>query len=521
MSRSANSTSTLKKDRTLGGEVWELPVRQKILFIIKNLYTMERLGVMYISAHARRQGWETELLVADDLEYDEILYKIRGFEPDILGFSAMSPEYPAMECLAQRLRSDTNCFIVFGGPHATFFQEIVEKPFIHAVAFGEGDRSFPQFLERFSRGEEFTDIVGMHFHLDGEVIRNGPAPLREELDELPFPDRDLMPKGNPLMAENQSHIFLASRGCPNACTYCFNHKYNSMFRSCGKLFRRRSVSNLIAEIKKTKLKYGTEFAYIDDDIFTLCDVEWLSEFALRFPSEVGIPFMCNVHVKTVNEEKVRLLKQAGCEVICFGIETGDQEVARRLLKRNITNREIIDLSELLHKYEIRFMTQNLMALPLEHPLEYDLKTLDLNIRCRPHLALSHLFFPLPGTELEAYATENGFFSPDSAKMPERTNSYSALTFPQPSEKLAVQRLQKLFGLTVALPSIRPALPLLTRLPLGPLYSLIYVVWYGYTMRFRLEGTSKSGKEVLFFVKSLLRTFGSFLRRPSSRKSSVF
>jgi hypothetical protein len=293
-----------------------------------------------------------------------------------------------------------------------------------------------------------------------------------------------------------------------------------MFRSCGKLLRRRSVGNLIAEIKKTKLQYGTEFAYIDDDIFTLCDTEWLSEFSLRFPREVGIPFMCNVHVKTANERKVCLLKQAGCEVICFGIETGDEEIARRLLKRNIKNREIVALSELLHKYEIRFMTQNLMALPLEHPLEYDLKTLDLNIRCRPHLALAHLFFPLPGTELEAYASRNGFFRHGSVKMPERTNSYSALTFPEPAEKLAVERLQKLFGLTVAFPFIRPTVPLLIRVPLGPVYSLVYLVWYGLTMRFRLEGTKKSSKEVLFFVKSLFRAFGSFLRWPRSRKSSV-
>ncbi len=485
-------------------------IRRRILFIVKNLYTMERLGVMYLSSLALRLGWQTDLVVVDDLAYEQILSRIREDPPDILGFSVMTPEYSAVRDLASRLRRDTDCFLLFGGPHPTFSQDMIQESFVDAILFGEGEISFPEFLERFAGLEDYTRTAGMHFRRKGDVILNGPAPLLEDLDRIPFPDRELMSKGTSLHKAYRSHIFFASRGCPYRCSYCFNHKYNSMFGSQGRIIRRRSVENLIEEIRMTKERYGTEFAYIDDDIFTLGNRRWLEDFAERFPREAGIPFYCNVHAKTMNEEKVRLLAQAGCRVVCFGIETGDEAVSHDLLRREISTRDILELSRMLHNHGIRFITQNMLALPVRSPLEVDLRTLELNLRCRPDLALSQLFFPLPGTDLTAHAVQAGYLPAGSPDLPDRTNTYTALSFHDPSEKLRVQRLQKLFGLVVALPLLSRLLPLLTRLPLDRLYALIYAVWVGYTMRFKMEGTRKSPREVLFFLSSLCRS--SLLRR---------
>jgi hypothetical protein len=149
----------------------------------------------------------------------------------------------------------------------------------------------------------------------------------------------------------------------------------------------------------------------------------------------------------------------------------------------------------------------------------DLKTLDLNLRCRPNFAVAQLFFPLPGTELAAYAAANGFLPGSAPDLPERTNSYSALSFPDRREKIRVQRLHKLFGLTTSFRFLRPLVPLLVRLPLGPVYSFFYVAWYGWSTRFRLEGTKKSGAELRFFLKSLLRNIVAFVRRPPRRERS--
>ena len=490
----------------------------RILFIVKSLYTMERLGVMQLSALAREQGWETDLAVCETMAPADLSRRVAAWQPRILAFSAMSPEYPYLENLARRLKEEFGLFTVIGGPHATFFQDIIEQPCFDAVAFGEADESFPRFLASFRDGTEYTQTPGLHFRRNETIFRNPPAPLPEILDALPFPDRELLARAHPLLKESRSHIFMAGRGCPNACTYCFNHQFNRMFRGCGQIFRRRSVDHLLAEMAAVRDLHGMRFAYIDDDIFTFCDPAWLKEFARLYPSRVGVPFMINVHANYVDEAQVRLLREAGCEVICFGIECGDQEVSGHLLKRRIPNEKLLALSETLHRHGIRFMTQNILALPVPHPLAVDLRTLDLNIRCRPHYAVAHLFYPLPGTELAGHAEQHGFIPVTPGGLPERTNSYSALQFPDTREKIRVQRLHKLFGLVVSFPWLRPLLPLLLRLPLGAVYALLFVMWYGFSMRFRLEKTGKTRGELMYFLKSLFQSFASFLRRPRQNRS---
>ena len=474
---------------------------KRILFIVKNLYTMERLGVMYMSSLAMARGWETSLVISDEEDEEAICQKVKDWDPEILGFSSMSPEYASLSQLGRRLRKVSKAFILFGGPHPTFFQNIIEEDFIDAVAFGEGDISFPLFLDKYPG--DFTRTPGMHLRTARGVIRNPAAPFIQDLDSVPFPDRELLLRAKPALRHSRTHLFMAARGCPNRCAYCFNHGYNRMFEASGKVFRRRSVDNLIAEMRDARERYGTRFAYLDDDIFTLCNISWLEEFADKYPEQVGIPFMCNLHVKAANQPKIRLLAEAGCRLVCFGIECGDPAISKSLLQRNIENPEIEELSRLLKHYNIPFITQNLMALPVPHPLEVDLQTLDLNIRCRPDYAVAHLFFPLPGTDLSKYAQDNGFYRPQEDSLPENTSTFSALRFPDAKEKARVERLHKLFGLVVSFPFLRRLAPLLIRLPLGRVYYLVSVAWYGFSLRVRLERTGKSFKEMLIFLGSLV------------------
>jgi len=475
-------------------------VAKRILFIVKSLYTMERLGVMYMSSLAVARSWETRLIIADEQDEESICAEVTKWDPQIVAFSCMSPEYANLSRLARSLRPISRAFVLFGGPHPTFFQDIIEEDFVDAVAFGEGDISFGVFLEGYPA--EFTGTPGMHFRTERGIVRNPPAPFIQDLDSVPFPDREMLLRSKPALRNSHTHLFMASRGCPNQCAYCFNHSYNEMFESAGKVFRRRSVENLLREMRQTRDSHGTRFAYLDDDIFTLCNVAWLEEFAARYPVEVGVPFMCNLHVKAANERKVRLLKQAGCRLVCFGIECGDEQVSRSLLRRNITNDEIAGLAKTLRDFDIPFITQNLMALPTDQPLNVDLKTLDLNIRCRPDYAVAHLFFPLPGTQLSRYAQEHGYYSAADDVLPEGTNTFSALRFPSPTEKTRVERLHKLFGVVVSFPFLRPLVPLLIKLPLGRLYYLISVAWYGFSLRVRLEKSGKSYKEMMIFLGSL-------------------
>ncbi len=497
-------------------------MKKKILFVVKSLYTVERYGVMLLSALAKGMGWESDLLILEGKKWEKWREKIEKFSPEIIACSVMTTEFDSVMEFIKRVKEKFGLFTIMGGPHPTFFPEFFEKfkDFLDVIFVGESEISFPEFLKEYENEKNFKSINGIWFKDEsGKIIKNPPAPLVEDLDSLPFADRELMVKGDPLLKNSSFHFFFASRGCPNKCTYCFNHKFNQLFKNCGNLYRRRSPENLISEMKYVREKFGMNFAYIDDDIFTMCSNKWLEEFSSLYKNEVGVPFICNTHVNFIDEEKIKILKDAGCKVVCFGIECGDEKIRREILKRNITDSKILETGKLLRKYGIKFITQNILLLPTNEPLRTDFKTLDLNIKCKPDFAISQLFYPLPKTELTEYAIKNGFFDPKTAKMPERTNSFSALQFPNKREKKKSERLHKLFGVSVNFPFLRPFLPFLISLPLGWFYSVIYILYFGIYFKFKIEGEKKGFKEIVFYLKSFVNSLSTFIKIPFKKKET--
>ena len=493
-------------------------MNKRILFVVKSLYTVERYGVMLLSSLAKDEGWETDLLILDGKNWKKITQKIETFNPEIIACSAMTTEIKTILKFIEKVKRSFNIFTIIGGPHPTFFPEFFsnEKD-VELIFIGESEISFPEFLRVYEKDKNFSKLKGVWYRENEKVIKTSPAPLVEDLDTLPFADRELMIKGDPLLKNSRARFFFASRGCPNRCTYCFNHKFNEMFRKYGKLYRRRTPENLIDEMIFVKENFGMNFVYIDDDIFTMCSYEWLEKFEKLYKREINLPFMCNTHINFIDEKKIKILKEAGCKVICFGIECGDEKARKEILKRNISDEKIIEISKLLKKYKIKFLTQNILLLPVKNPMEIDFKTLDLNIKCKPDLAISQIFYPLPKTELTEYAIKNGFFNPEKAIMPERTNSFSALNFPDKREKKRCERLHKLFGITVKFPVLRPIIPLLIKLPLTWFYSVIYVVLYGTFFKLKVENPKKGLKEILFYLKSFLNSLETFIKSPIKRK----
>ena len=119
--------------------------------------------------------------------------------------------------------------------------------------------------------------------------------------------------------------------------------------------------------------------------------------------------------ETVNEKTGFLLKKMNCTHVCMGIECGNNEVARKVLKRNTTNERIIESVKTLKKNNVKVMTQNLIGLPVPNPIEVDYDTLDFNIKLKPYYAWSSILYPYPGTEIGSLATQIGFFDNDFEK----------------------------------------------------------------------------------------------------------
>jgi len=481
----------------------------KVQFLLKSTTMYERLGIMTLSSILKKHGHSVQLLLTEELSEEECIAKVKEYKPHILAYSITTGEHNYYIDLNKTVRNRYNCFSVFGGPHPTFKPEMVEKDRVDAICRGEGDIYFLELVELMEKGKDFYNTPNFWFKKpNGNIIRNEIGPLVENLDDLPFPDRKLFYDADSSLRFKGNKMFMTMRGCPNQCTYCFNHAYNKLTEGKGKVLRVRSVDNVIAEIKEVKENYFLDRVFIDDDTFLIKPNGWLEEFAEKFPKEIGLPLFCNGRANLICEDKVgKLLKQMDCRNICLGIECANNEIATKVLKRNIPNEQIVKACKILHKYKIKILTQNLVGLPVDNPLEVDLETLDFNIRLKPDFAWSSILYPYPETELGKLAVQKGMFDANFEKIHVSNKTDSALNFGDPKLKQKIVNLHKLFGIIVQFPFLRPFTEFLISLPLTRFYTWLYFAFYGYKT---VKNSSKRGLfrmakyYILFYFKYVSR-----------------
>lgn len=439
------------------------------------------MGIMTLSANLRRRGHDVGLLVAERWGEEPLAAEVERRAPDVLAFSAMTGEHNDLLALAVRLKRRRPCFCVFGGPHPTFAPEMIEKPGVDAVCRGEGDESFPALLERLSAGKDPYDLPGFWFRTPtGEIVRNAMAPLVENLDALPWPDREIMYEADPSLRAKGTRSFVAMRGCPYRCSYCFNHVYNDLTAGTGTLLRHRSVADVVGEMREVRSRYGLDHAYIVDDTFLLKPPGWLEAFADLYPGEVGAPLVLNVRANLIDGDRTAaLLARMRCRYVYMGVECGDPRISADVLERGISNERIESACRALQARGIRVMTQSIVGLPVDRPLEVDLVTLDFNIRLRPYFAMSSLYYPYPGTRLGEIAVRRGMFRPDFDRIHVSNKTRSALDFGDEALRRRIVHLHKLFGLVVQFPILRRLLDRLLDRPWSELYTYLFFAFYGW------------------------------------------
>ncbi|MFH2205049.1 MAG: radical SAM protein [Elusimicrobiota bacterium] len=450
----------------------------KVLFILNVSKMFERLGPMCLSGVLKPQGHDVRLLFTWGLSGEEILSRVRAFSPGVIAYSIMTGEEHSHLRINRDLKRHLDFFAVFGGPHPTFNPDLIGEAGVDAVCVGEGDYAFRDMLAAMEEGRDFTRTKNFRFKTGGKIVVNDLAPLIENLDELPLPDRALASAADSRIGADLLRCFAAMRGCPYPCTYCFNHVYNAMMKGKGSMLRYRSVSGMIREFRAVQKDRGLTRALVVDDTFLIKPPGWLEEFAERFPREVGIGFLCNIRPNLASRRNIRQLKRAGCRGVFMGVETGDNEAAEKVLKRRVSNETIVQAAQELHRQGIRLITQNLVGLPVDDPLSVDMKTLDLNLRLRPSVANARLVYPYPKTELAAIAARAGLLERNAAEAPHNTYLRTAIRFKEAATKRRIENLAKLFSLVVAFPILRPLVPLLIRLPFSRLYSHLFLLRWG-------------------------------------------
>lgn len=434
----------------------------KVLFIYTDIGIScgYSCGIGVLSAYLKQHGHETKLIhVSDELDYpmdiDRIVNDVKEYNPGLIAFSSVTNQWFYIKTIAKFIRHTTDIPIVVGGHHANAAaDQIIKEKSIDFVCKGEGEIPLLDLVERLERSEPVEAIPNMLVKSNGAtatstVLADGtsgmPLPSDnvgslennvrrfclddgswvidnpvdrwiDDLDSLPFEDREIFDYDRIVQTRHGWAEVIASRGCPYACTYCFNVPFFEMYSKDLKntdrkvkmkdFIRRRSVRSTIDMLKSVRDNnpHVKCFTFVDD-VFAIYS-RWLSDLAPVYKEEIGLPFAATSQPLAFNEKIAGLLKEMGCKVVKMGVEAGDWEIRNKILNRNIPDNVLIDAFKLARDYGLKPQAFNMIGLPSETK-ENMLRTASLNAELRAYIVWVSSFMPYPGTVLDGFCHEHG------------------------------------------------------------------------------------------------------------------
>ena len=456
------------------------------------------LGSMHIASMVK--GEATTRVFISEHERD-IAESVVQYHPDILAYSTFTGECDQLLAINNEIKKHVKALSVFGGPHPTYNPDFIDNIGVDVICRGEGEHAMLDLIKALKNGEDYVRIKNLYCKGDnGEIHKNTIRELVNNIDELPFPDREIYSHYFHLLGfkENVVKRVITGRGCPYNCSYCYNHALKKIYKNKGTYLRVRSVDNLIEELKiLIRIYHISDFDFVDD-IFGIIP-KWRDEFGEKYIEQVNIPFSCLSRIEIIDDQYAASLKKMGCRLVNIGIESGNEHYRKEILRRKYSNEEVRKKTELLHRHGISFSTLNIILLPAEK-LKMALETLRLNITCRPFDAWIAIYQPYPGTELADYAINNDFIDEETKTIPENLFKDSLLKNPQ---KKAMMRLFYLFSFTVKFSYFYYLTRILIHLPLDRVYQKTYNLYKNEIRKRYLLNLSKvTGKMTLtgFFRK---------------------
>lgn len=361
----------------------------------------QHIGLAYIAAMLKKNGLEVKVVDAklDRLNFAQTIELIKTLKPDILGISAMTHEIDMAARLSEALKPLLpKAFIVIGGVHVTAMPEetLDECPSFDAGIIGESEYTLLELINRLKdKDYDLSSIKGIVYRKGTEILLSEPADRIEDINKLPFPAWHQFPNAS-------RYIIITSRGCPFSCVFCMQVSGHKM--------RKRSAENVIEEMGRVLaekeperfLFYDETFTLEKERIYAICDLMIKKGISKR------VPWSATTRVDSVDKDILLKMKEAGCDHIEFGVESGDQEILD-IIKKRITLKQAgyaLGLAK-----DLGFHTEG--AFILGHPnetLSTAYKTIYFAAKLNPDIAQIGIMVPYPGTEVFEMAKkgENGY-----------------------------------------------------------------------------------------------------------------
>jgi radical SAM superfamily enzyme YgiQ (UPF0313 family) len=445
----------------------------KVLFVVKEIEGAEPMGALYVAGCLRQAGHECRFV---GTRGNDVTEELRRYRPRVVAFGATTGLHRYYLGLAARLKAlDPTCLTLMGGPHPTYFPEVVQSPGLDVICRGEGEDAAVELANALAEGSDHRFIRDLWVKHEGRIHANPARELRRDLDGLPFPPRELLYEYDDTLRLRPLKSFTTNRGCPFPCSYCFNPSLVDHYGSSWKKVRIRSPENVVQELLHVKAQGPLQVIGFRESIFVY-SARWLREFGELYRREIGLPYYCHVRADMMTDEMVDLLAWSGCHTVNVGIETANERLANEVLRRQIDMAKLEAGIRRLKKAGIVVFADNILGIP-GGSLEDDLATLRLNIALDVDYAAATLCTPYPGTGIAKYAVQNGYFDGDFDLIDDSYYTESVLRFSSEAEKRQVENLHKLFAVTAAIPALAPLTRQLIKLPPNDWFYAAFRAWY--------------------------------------------
>jgi len=371
--------------------------------------TAPPLGLLYIAAVLEREDFPVGIIDSYAEHYDvaTTVKEALKFNPDMVGITAVTPTFGNAIMIAKALKeANPDVTIAMGGPHITPTGALIlqKHKYVDICVKHEGEYAFLELAQK----KPLKDILGIFYRSgEGHIVTNPDRPLLENLDELPYPARhliDLSKYHHVLFSSYGEPLteMTTSRGCPYKCSFCASKITN------GTRVRFRSIENVIGEVDELISHYGIKVIEFRDDTLTLNPPRFKRLCAELKKRDISFIGNGKVNVIARFPEMVEQAKDAGCKLLEFGCESGDQKILDSFLKAQ-TVEDIRQSFKIVNNVGLDTLAFFILGSPLE-TRETVRKTVELAKEINPTFVEFFLLNPHPGTQSEEEAKAVGMMT---------------------------------------------------------------------------------------------------------------
>jgi radical SAM superfamily enzyme YgiQ (UPF0313 family) len=363
----------------------------------------EPLGIAYLAASLEKHNYPVSIIDSAVLRMDipKIVQKLREEKPDLVGISILTTMYGIVKELVKAIKHEMpDCKIILGGAHVIALpkETLLDIKEADYACVGEGEHTIVELADFLSYRGDVSEIKGLVYRDEkGKVVFNQPREFERDLDKFPPPARHLLPMQeyrltiSRIKEEGYCPTLIIARGCPFDCSFCA--------RTFGRSFRHHSIERIITEFKDLIDKYLINQINIEADNLTV-NKDFLKSLCRTLIDEGinrRVQWTCASRVDTVDAEMLRLMKEAGCWEISYGIESGSQRLLD-IINKGISIEQIEKTVALTKKIGISVRGFFMLGLPSETK-EESWQTINFAKRLDPLWAQFTVTTPYPGTRL--------------------------------------------------------------------------------------------------------------------------